>query len=280
MHVRRCSSWAQRKSFRWVVLLIGTTMWPATTSGAEELTIGFVLYSTPGWIVLIDGAQKSIAAGDKLMPGAVVRPPKDRTDPRLQLCLYDGTTVEYSVEKALPFRKKGVATHRIVSAVAGRYRGNTDLDAKRGSEHLTDGVLLIDDASIDLAPLFADLPEGTWTFRVQKAGAVDQKKPKDESQVLTVSAKWSAGEAAPIQAANLTPGLYEFQLVNPRTKRPLEPSVVALVSNAGTFHEYAKQYENAVALTETWDAEIRDHTAEPFLRAFLEQLGNSAEKSR
>lgn len=254
----------------WLVCCAATLL-----QAAEEPIVGFVLNLSGKWVIVNGPKNSPIAGGDQLPGGLIVRPEGKFKNAYLRVCLYDGTTVDYKQEETLPRREEESLANRIWSAVAGRYRGSAVQAASRGDELLSDGVASLQASQLDLTSLFSELPDGTWTFHIFKTGIPSNAASQSEPTKWTATVKWTAGEVAKVDADGMNPGLYELQLINPRTKRRIGAAVMFFACPAEVYEKRVAAYQEAVKLTETWSDEIRDDTAVPFLRAYLDVLANS-----
>ena len=269
---------------------------PTPVSAADDAVVGFVMRITGKWILVEGNKKQAIAGGQQLHGGVVIRPEKAGDGSFLVLCHYDGSTSRYEKEQTLPPRKKENAPNRFFAAVAGRYRGSAQQAASRGNDHLiSDGVVLLKEKQADLAPLLNDLPDGSWSIRIRQFAVEGQADGPDKSDkpdvpikdapvkkglsekpgAVTVTVNWRAGETAVAEVADLQPGLYELQIINPRTKRAVGSSAIAFFCSADTYEKHRAAYKAAGELTESWTDEIQDSVAVPFLRAFLEDLAGA-----
>ena len=244
---------------------------------ADDSIVGFVLDVSGTWVVATGKKNDNISGGDKLVAGAVIRPTKVDKDSFLRVCLFDGTTIDYRKETKLPSPVKESTVSRICSAVAGRYRGGVVQAVSRGNEFLTDGVVLLKEGQAEISSLLEDLPDGKWIlrFRQQTNSVSTQAQTKAKGDDLTVTVNWSSGESANIEVAGLKAGIYELQVLNSRTKRPVGQAAIVLFSKPDTYETQLESYREAQKLTESWSEEIRESAAVPFLRAYLEDLTSS-----
>lgn len=240
-----------------------------------ENSVGFVLKVSGQWL-LVGDKEQTIKAGDQLPAEAKIRPATGGKDVFLLICLYDGSTRRYDMEQRLPKRERESAAHRAWAAVAGRYRGGVVQAASRGQDLLVDGLVRLKDGQVDFAPLMGELPDGTWTFRLRPRKGADKKSDTRPAEARELTVKWLSGESAVSAANGLPPGLYDLQLVNSRTKRPVGNAVCVLICPDKTYSKQSAAFEEAVSLTKSWKDDEADEAAIDFLRAYLEELAQES----
>lgn len=245
---------------------------PSRVYAADDV-VGFVLDLSPPGKWFVDKQEKPLTGGTQVVGGALVRPAKGSKDPYLLLCLYDGTTLRIEKEQKVPLRKKESTSNRIWAAVLGRYRGRVVEAASRDDELLVDGIVALKDRNADLAPVFGELPDGEWSFLL-KTYLPPESAPGGKTEMRSFKVSWESGSSAKIELGDLRPGLFELQVINPRTKRPLGEPVLVLFCRADTHEKFSKTLQDAVKLTESWKEEDRTVAARAFTRALLENLAD------
>jgi hypothetical protein len=249
-----------------LLLAIAWTLSSPKIAVAEEHA-GFVLDIVGTWY--LEGAQpRKIAGGDKLPSGGSIAPkPVDPTS-RLVMCLFNGKTKTYTAKDTLPKRAEPSIKDKLVRAISGHYHGGIVHAVSRG-EDLADAVLRLSDGKLDVAPLVSGLRADTYLLRFAPA---QESLPKDAAATLTVD--WKPQAKLVIGAATLVSGLYRVQLLSKRTRQPTGSEALVLVSSADDYDARQKTFEEAKALTQTWDEEVRKIVATDVLRACLESLAD------
>jgi hypothetical protein len=249
---------------------------PATPILADdEDDVGFVLVISGTW--KLDGSTKPLAGGQDLPAGAWIRPEKPDAGAYIVVSLYTGKAETYKKAVQLPPRVESNLVSRIWKAVFGHSRGGVVTAASRSVDLLQDTVLKLEEGKLNLAPALAETPAGTWHLRLSSWPAAAKKAPGQEKITVKAKVRWDPDvlESAEIEAGELEAGLYELGVVNERSGRLVGVPALVLVCRAADFDGKRASFDEAVALTESWDEETRLEAASQFLRVFLQALAEN-----
>jgi len=246
----------------------------------EPRPIGFVLEVTGTWEAVAAEPWR-IRDGDQLFPGTRIRPAASvaasPTD-SITICLYDGQTKVYRDAVTLPKKRDPSKWNLMWSAVFGHYRHGYASAISRGEDGLLDGVLGLSGETVDLAPMFEDVVDGSYRVELRKA----EKRESSSAQAInwtfaqaplgSVSVAWSFKQPPRINTGSLKPGLYEatlFEKRNPDVEKTVGAPAWILVCGSPEATGNAKAYAEAVQLTESWNANGEDKVSPSAKRAFL-----------
>jgi hypothetical protein len=242
--------------------------------------IGFVLEVIGAWETSGD-APRPIRDGDRLLPGTKIRPAasvaRAPTD-SITVCHYNGQTKVYRDAVTLPDQRDPSLLNRLWTAALGHYRHGYASAISRGQYELIDGVLGLNDETVDLAPLFADVVDGS--YRVELRWAERKASFNDEAidwtfvkqPAKSISVEWNLKQPPRVIAGGLKQGLYEATLIesrNPGGENSVGTPAWILICNSKEAAGTAKDYAEAVQLTESWDANREDKVSPSAKRAFL-----------
>ena len=233
---------------------------------AEEHS-GFVLDVVGTWY--LEGAKpRKIAGGDKLPAGGAIAPVPADPAARLVMCLSNGTVKTYTAKVTLPKRAEASVKDKLVRAISGHYHGGIVHAVSRG-EDLSDSVLRLSDDKLEVTSLVSGLRPDTYFLRFAPA---QESLPKEST--ATVKVDWKPQSKPAVDAASLVPGLYRVQLLDKRTRRPVGSEALALIASAGDYEAQLQTFDEAKALTQSWDEDVRKIVATDVLRACLESLAD------
>jgi hypothetical protein len=133
---------------------------------------------------------------------------------------------------------------------------------------LRDAVVPLRGTTVDFAPAFGDLENGSYAL---------QLAPVDGPSYSTikVNVNWKEGGAATVMVPGLREGLYRVTRLSDRT--PTGQDAWVLVSPADQFEKRSANYQNAVEATRHWPNEVDARAPQAVLRAYLQALSNAAQ---
>jgi hypothetical protein len=233
---------------------------------AEDEPIGFVM--DIGGVWKVDGEATKLSGGAKLPGGAVLVPLPSGSKSFITICYYSGDAETYTARATLRKQVESGWTSRLWSVVQGHFRGGIVHAVSRG-DGVDDGVARLDGEQLQLAHLLKHLPAGRHLLRFSsiKGGQTDSTE-----QPITLTIDWNPAGPAEIAACGLSPGLYQVQLLDKRSKRPTGAQATVLVARGEAFATASDAFAEAVAATSKWDESTRSKVAAPFLSAYLEAL--------
>jgi hypothetical protein len=268
----------------WVIALLAgssggaASVWAAGQADDEDEIVGFVLEVSGTWI--LDGSNpRKVSGGDPLPAGARLRPAPN-AGKYIIICHYTGKAERYTSAVELPRRTDPSLTQRIWRAIAGRPRGGLVRASVRGSDLLEDAVLQLKDGQMDLRPALQGLPAGYWKLELTTALPKLNQTPDAAKAVKEASVLWDAeqSDSGLVQVDQFKAGLYELTVMDPNTGELAGDPVLVLVCDPSVFEENRKQFEEALALTKSWDKETRQAAAGHFLQFALEALADPAQR--
>ncbi|MGB8511036.1 MAG: hypothetical protein WCD76_21880 [Pyrinomonadaceae bacterium] len=149
------------------------------------------------------------------------------------------------------------------------------IGTKRGGD-LPDAVVQLKDGALDLRPLFESKGKGTYYLRLR---AIPREgKPSGGKWTGPLTLNWEQTKPATVSASGLQPGLYELALLD-RDGDDYLPSGASAWVLAGKPEEYGKMaasFQEAVALTRMWGADVTAEGVRGFLRAQLDRLATKS----
>lgn len=286
-----------------LLLLIGLTLLllcPARNILAQGVVAASVLEIGGGWYVEGGG---NISKGSSLRSGAIIRSrsPESQsdyiviTDPRGEIidrryCRNSGTCNN-------PIRIQEPAPCNWLCRVISTWGSDPNKYKTTGSQDIGKGlqeaVVSLNNKKLSLKSAFKEMPNGKYRIRF-----VDPPcKDLSDCKILfnPVDFEWSSKNSSLLPVANFRPGLYEVQLLKTDEDKPTGTGEAwILVSTEEKFPDLSAKFEEAVNLTQKWQAdsqssnggdndEIKNSTIRGFLRATLLSLSaqakpNSAKK--
>lgn len=141
----------------------------------------------------------------------------------------------------------------------------------RGGE-LREAVVKVSGEQAELSSVMANKGSGRYCLRFVPKSA--DAATKDAPQLDPVCVDWDANKLLPVSVKNLTPGLYEVQLLNSQDMEPEGPGTEAwvLFVRPERFDEAARSFKEATTLVNSWGRSTRTGTKRQFLRGFLAYL--------
>lgn len=139
---------------------------------------------------------------------------------------------------------------------------------------LREAVVQIKDGGVDLAPVFAEMNDGTYYLRFTRKAP--DGKTSDGGSMNPIEVRWVSATAAATPAMKLQPGLYEVVLLEKRDA-DYKPTLATAWFLAGKLDQYAHTvapFGEARRLTGTWGDDVSEGTVRLFLRAFLIHLAS------
>jgi hypothetical protein len=158
----------------------------------------------------------------------------------------------------------------------GRYSMHRSRDILDESEsHLTEGVTLLREGSIELSTILQNLAKGRYSLYFQH----DPGGSSSEEPFGPFVLDWDPSAPSAAAVRGLEPGLYEVGLLSRKegdqalrkTGRP----AWALLCSARDYSEATASFRQAVTVTRDWENSVSPETVQTFLRADLSELAET-----
>jgi hypothetical protein len=159
----------------------------------------------------------------------------------------------------------------VMRLIRGR-RDRYSIHGQKGeSNPLEEAVSLFDKGSLDLTPVFRNMPKGTYHLQLR-----DLRPGTANTVVGPLRFGWDPQAPSPLATTDLRSGVYEVSLLLGKGTRS-EPSlsVWTLVSSRSEFDHLSNSFREAVRLTDKWQKSTTDETRRVVLRAYLDSLAES-----
>lgn len=244
---------------------------------------GYVLEIEGRWYI-DRNPREYLAMGQRLMAGDVIKIVGPKDNDRLVI---SGTNFEIIAKRYcarenclrrldVPFSQSdsGVLDAILNTAmrlIRGRPERYSIHGQKGGSNYLEEAVSLFDKGSLDLSPVFQNMPKGVYYLKLQnlQPGAIN-------TVVGPQKFLWDPQQASPLSVTDLRSGVYEVSLLLRKGNR-YEPtlSVWTLISSKSEFDRLNDSFREAVRLTRKWQTTTTDETRRAVLRACLDGLAET-----
>ena len=260
---------------------------------AQERTIGQVLEIEGDWFLDSD-KSKAISLNDDLPAGGVIRIPSPSRSAFIVIrysannqtiskrCRNQGECdqpilLPRAIHRQLTFRdylvQHAMKILRLNQVTPSVHSGRSPHGVLRES------VVTMRGDQVDLAPVFAEMNNGSYDVRLQRR----RSKTSEEVSVLTVRRESGKTITSPI--TNLQPGLYEVVLLEKRSGefKPTLTTAWFLVTHSNEYDRTMATFVEATKLTASWKKDVSEGTVRDFLRAtliHLEMNPQPAERSK
>ena len=277
----------------WIALLFGLVLAcpvAAQNQPAETRQIGFALHMEGAWLangqpILGNGASLEAKAAISLSSDTDFRSGQDLT---LTVVLLNGRTVPLrcnsfeSCHKLLPYTlPDSLAEHspvleRLERAVARLLFRDPDryispLSRAAGPpQKLKEDVLRLDGGRLSIGVWLQNVEPGAYTLVLVYIG-----RDNRSSNPPVLRFEWAGNPAATIEAKDVTPGLYEAQLLPARSvlNQPVSEDAWVVVAAPATHEKDAAAYHNCTSSIAGW-TQIDPSDVQTFLRACLDQVAS------
>jgi hypothetical protein len=257
-------------------------------SRAQAQQVGYVVDFEGRW--LVNGGQPIARTGQSLQGGGTISRQSASADDRISIADLNGKIVIHKncatrgecdspIQLASPPRQRGLvatAFGAVMSLVWGepdRYSVHRSRDGE-----LHDGVLQMKGDEIDLAAVFKTSESGKYYLRFVRVASGD--KPPGSKSLGPIIFNFDPKHPSPVSVPGLQSGVYEVVLLEHQNEAysPTDVTAWLLVRNAKEYQKSLASYEQAVALTRTWAADVTPEATRGFLRAQLDQLAKTSAK--
>jgi hypothetical protein len=133
-----------------------------------------------------------------------------------------------------------------------------------GSGRLSDGVVPLNGAQMDLAPAFQKMPDGEYWLRLVPLSV--PAKPLGPFHIV-----WSANHPAIVSNPEFRPGLYDLVLLE-ETGEEEGSQAWIMAAEPQDYGAASADFEDAVKLSEQWSRDTSPSALRTILRAYLESL--------
>ncbi len=256
---------------------------PASVSAQQQ--IGYVAHREGTW--LLNGGAP-LADGSALTAGSVVsiQSPTENDyivivklngDPLARRFCRNSDECSHPIKLPRAVAPEPSTLHVFVSSLMNLMVGEPDRYAstkQRGGD-LADGVVQLKDGALDLSPLFESKGKGTYYLRLRAIPRTGKPTGGKWSAPLTLD--WKGSQPATVSVSGLQPGLYEIALLDRDGDDylPAGASAWVLASKPEEYAKMAAAFQEAVALTRKWGADVPPEGVRGFLRAQLDHLATT-----
>jgi hypothetical protein len=134
-----------------------------------------------------------------------------------------------------------------------------------GAGRLSDGVVPLTGAQLDLAPAFQNMPEGEYWLQLVPLSVPG--KPLGPFHIT-----WNASHSAAVSNSELRPGLYDLVLLE-ETGEAEGSEAWILAAEPPIYASASADFEAAVKVSARWSRDTAPSALRAILRAYLESLG-------
>jgi hypothetical protein len=134
-----------------------------------------------------------------------------------------------------------------------------------GIGRLSDGVVPLAGAQMDLAPAFQKMPEGEYWLQLVPLSV--PSKPLGPFHIV-----WNSSRSAVISNPEFRPGLYDLVLLE-ETGEAEGSQAWILAAEPGGYASASADFADAVKVSEQWSRDASPSALHAILRAYLESLG-------
>ena len=279
MSVRALSRLSSRAGAALILLVLVEAVGTARQSPAQA-SIGAAMAWRGEWMVQRGTSSTPLEAGNRLPPGAILRPPGTPANAFVKVVYRDGQFVHFECPRdcGAPIRLKTTVAPA-PSAWSARWEdlqrlfwGNPESyrpTITRGDSVDRDQVVRLDADCIDIAKALVEVLPGTYRVSLRP---VALGQPTDDRSFVDGELDWD-GTACVNASPLLTPGLYEVEVKQGRTADAVDPFWV-LFLRSERYVSAAGAYKDATSVLEGVDTPQR----RAMLRAFIDQLARESSR--
>jgi hypothetical protein len=138
--------------------------------------------------------------------------------------------------------------------------------SRGGGYRLTDAVVQLTTAQLDVSPAFETLPPGMYRVRLTPLAI-------SPAPAHPLSVAWTHARTAFVPGTGISPGLYALSLVEENVKSDDDAWILA--SSSDRYPTLSAAFREAVKVTSQWPEEVQPEATRAVLRAYLESLSQS-----